>query len=273
MRHPDGMMRSIPLISAAAFVLGAASPSVAAPLEAKPKWVINYADSFCLLSRDRSPTESGVAIRTRPFAEEHELLLMMEPSSERRLNGQGQVIVGNFTVGPERWVAAAASKQADVRLLETTIKVAEFSAAVAAGKIRILVPGKLDARIQLPNIAKAAAAMKDCEDDLARRWKITRNWAVDPKPIPDSRGPFRHDDYPQQMIVKERIGAILALLGIDEAGKVTDCRIIERSGDPLFEEVVCTVFRKRARYKPALGSNGQPIASYHLAPRVRFHLE
>ncbi|MCY7279756.1 MAG: energy transducer TonB [Sphingomonas bacterium] len=69
-----------------------------------------------------------------------------------------------------------------------------------------------------------------------------------------------------------RSGSVLVLLAVDSIGRVSDCRIIERMGDPQFEPLVCTVYRKRARYSPALDSSGQPTASYHLPPRVRFVL-
>ena len=255
-----------------AAVLAAAAPPPPPPLGSKTKWVINYAESYCVLSRDRTPTEPGVAIRTRPFADEHELLFMLEPNEDKPFSKQGKLMVGNRPEGLDRWVGMAVSKSANVRAIETTIKADELTSAISTGRVRILVPDKLDVAVRLPNIEKAGAALQACEADLAKQWKIARTWAINPKPV-DARGPIRHEDYPTSMIEAGRMGSVLVLLAIDQTGSVTDCRIIELSGDPIFGKTVCAAFRKRSRFTPALDSGGKPIASNYMAPRVRFMLQ
>lgn len=254
-----------------AIALTGAAPPPVPLLAAKAKWVINYANSYCVLSRDRTTTQPGVALRTRPFAEEHELLLMLAPNEEKPFNAQGKLLVGDQAAGLDRWVGMLHSKQANLRVIETTIKADELASAIASGRVRILVPSRLDVAVQLPNIDKAGAALRACETDLAKQWKIARTWAVNPKPT-EARGPFRHEDYPTAMLQAGRMGSVLALLAIDTNGSVTDCRVIETSGDPVFEQTVCKVYRKRSRFTPALDSGGKPTTSYYLAPRVRFML-
>ena len=264
-------MQMVPLISAMALLAAAAPPPP--PLAATAQWVINYADSFCLLSRDRTLTEPGVAFRTRPFADEHEILLMLAPTNERPFNQEGKLIVADKETDAGRWVSMAVSKKGNVKLVETTIKIAEMAGAATSGKIRISVANRLDAAVQLPKFAKAVAALRACEDDLAKRWKIVRTWAVPPVPVQDPRSTFRAEDYPAAMLNKDRIGSVRALLLIDQTGSPTACRVIETSGEPAFEQKVCEVLRDRARFTPARDSDGRPVASYYLAPNVRFQLE
>ncbi|MCY7279757.1 MAG: hypothetical protein LH610_02465 [Sphingomonas bacterium] len=188
------MIRAIVLALSAALLLAPTQPTGPAPLVAKPKWVINYADSFCLLSRDRSLTEAGVALRTRPFADNHEFALLLPPGADRPFNAQGKVMVSDMATGVDRWIGMGTSKQAEGRVVETSITASELAVAIASARIRIVVPGKFDTAIKLPNMAKAAEVLRACEDDLAKRWKIARNWVTDPKLVPDSRGQFRHSD-------------------------------------------------------------------------------
>lgn len=262
-------MQSISLIPALALLVQAASQPA---LPIKAKWVINYADSFCLLSRDRTSTEPGVAFRTRPFADEHEILLMLPPTNERPFNQKGKLFVGGAAPGDDRWIAMVVSKKANVKAIETTIKIDEMAEVMASGRVRISIPNRLDAAAQLPNIAKALVALRACEDDLAKRWNIVRSWAVAPKPIKDPRASFTGDDYPDAMLNMERMGSVRALLAIDAVGGPGECRIIETSGEKAFEEKVCEVLLKRVRFTSALDSNGRPVASYYLAPNVRFQL-
>ncbi|MCY7280938.1 MAG: hypothetical protein LH610_08610 [Sphingomonas bacterium] len=153
---------------------------------------------------------------------------MLPPSADRPFNPQGKVMVSDMATAVDRWIGMGTSKQAESRVVETSITASELAAAIASARIRIVVPGKFNTAVKLPNMAKAAEALRACEDDLAKRWKIARNWVTDPKLIPDSRGPFRHSDYPQNLVAANRSGSVLVLLAVYSIGRVSDCRIIDR---------------------------------------------
>ncbi|WP_375393600.1 energy transducer TonB [uncultured Sphingomonas sp.] len=46
-------------------------------------------------------------------------------------------------------------------------------------------------------------------------------------------------------------------LDIDEAGRVTDCRVVEPSGTPQLDAKACSIAIEKARYKPAIGPDGK----------------
>ena len=46
-------------------------------------------------------------------------------------------------------------------------------------------------------------------------------------------------------------------VGVD--GKVSDCRIVEPSNDPVADRLVCELIVRRFRYRPATDANGNPV--------------
>lgn len=48
---------------------------------------------------------------------------------------------------------------------------------------------------------------------------------------------------------------------IDEAGRVSECRVSESSGHAVLDEAACSGMIEHARYNPARGSGGQPISA------------
>ncbi len=80
-----------------------------------------------------------------------------------------------------------------------------------------------------------------------------------------------NDDYPAAARLAAQSGVVVFRLDIDATGKVTGCTIIQTSQSPSLDATTCQVMSSRARFHPALGANGQPIAS-HWASRVRWAL-
>ena len=94
---------------------------------------------------------------------------------------------------------------------------------------------------------------------------ITR--AVTPATSPSSW--IVEDDYPVLAREAAQSGVVGFRLDIDATGKVTGCAIIQSSASPSLDATTCQLLRSRARFHPALGADGQPIAS-HWVSRVRW---
>ncbi|WP_066515133.1 energy transducer TonB [Sphingobium cloacae] len=67
-------------------------------------------------------------------------------------------------------------------------------------------------------------------------------------------------DYPSRAQREERAGTAGFKLEIDGDGRVTSCTITSSTGHPDLDEATCRLLPKRARFKPAKGSDGQPMA-------------
>ena len=69
-------------------------------------------------------------------------------------------------------------------------------------------------------------------------------------------------DYPPVESFK-RVSSILELrLKIDADGKVAECVVQSSPGSPVFGSKNCDSFRRIARFKPALDTQGQPTDGY-----------
>jgi len=81
--------------------------------------------------------------------------------------------------------------------------------------------------------------------------------AATPKGNPGSW--VTQDDYPPRALREERVGTTGVAWDINTEGKVENCRITSSSGSPDLDDAACKNITRRARYKPALDTNGNPI--------------
>jgi TonB family protein len=109
--------------------------------------------------------------------------------------------------------------------------------------------------------ADVAARLQQCSDAVARQW------GVDPKALasldfqPEGTGGWlSYQDYPRDALDANHSGTVVARLTVNEAGKVTGCTVVASSGMKSMDEVTCRSALKRAKYKPAIGADGQPKA-------------
>lgn len=71
-------------------------------------------------------------------------------------------------------------------------------------------------------------------------------------------------DYPSAAIREEREGLTRFRLSIGVDGRVTGCEITGSSGSPDLDAATCTKVSARARFVPALGSDGMPTAGSYV---------
>ena len=57
------------------------------------KWVVDYAQAYCVLSRHGIGAEPGVAFRTRPFADEHDVLVYFARTGEKYVSARGLIFL------------------------------------------------------------------------------------------------------------------------------------------------------------------------------------
>lgn len=69
------------------------------------------------------------------------------------------------------------------------------------------------------------------------------------------------DDYPSRALREERAGSTGFRLSIDSSGKVTDCQITSSSGHGDLDTEACKMLMRRARFRPAEDTDGNPMPS------------
>ncbi|MEN3972792.1 TonB family protein [Sphingomicrobium sp. XHP0235] len=160
------------------------------------------------------------------------------------------------------------------RYLERTEERATISTTKLAGD-RLTVHYSDDHGVDFDTtgLAGGRAAILGCVQSVQRDFGVTNQdfakVAVDARPIEiDLDG----GDYPAKMRRKGQGARPAALVWIDENGKSEWCRIVESSGFPEFDDLICKGFGTRARWSPALDETGRPIGAPHIQ-NVTFKIE
>ena len=68
------------------------------------------------------------------------------------------------------------------------------------------------------------------------------------------------DDYPAAAIGSHVEGPVRFTLTIDPSGRVVGCSIVHSSGSAVLDAATCNIMRRRARFTPAMDTNGNPVA-------------
>ena len=68
-------------------------------------------------------------------------------------------------------------------------------------------------------------------------------------------------EYPSAALRAEEQGAVTVKLAIDERGQVSACEVVKSSGSSALDSETCRTVRRRARYTPAVGTDGRAMAS------------
>ena len=75
---------------------------------------------------------------------------------------------------------------------------------------------------------------------------------------------FGGDDYPASALSRREEGTTRFRLDVGADGRVSDCRVIATSGSAALDGATCRILRSRARFTPARGRNGRPVADQHV---------
>ena len=79
------------------------------------------------------------------------------------------------------------------------------------------------------------------------------------------------DDYPASALAAREEGRVAFLLAVGPSGRVHGCIVTQSSGSPALDSATCAIMRRRARFTPAIDSNGQP-GSAMVAQEVEWKL-
>ncbi|MFL6729297.1 MAG: energy transducer TonB [Sphingomicrobium sp.] len=120
------------------------------------------------------------------------------------------------------------------------------------------------------------AALRECSWDMVKSWGLDveqqKHLSRKAYPTEPSYRWFSDADYPAAMIRGGYQGIVNFRILVDETGKPTSCQIQVSTRPKEFDDVVCRVAMKRARFHSPLDSEGKPVRSYW-RQTVNFRLE
>lgn len=96
-----------------------------------------------------------------------------------------------------------------------------------------------------------------------------------PKPVQPNPRPRNNsgtwvttNDYPSSAMRRRQEGTTRVTLTVGTNGRVSDCRVSSSSGHDSLDKVACRQIQRRARFRPALDANSQPMSgTYSFAVR------
>lgn len=118
-------------------------------------------------------------------------------------------------------------------------------------------------RLATGSLKAAMAAMDICTGRLTDGLTLAkRSETRPPEPVGNPGTWITPRDYPPLMLRYERDGLVQVRVTISEAGKPSFCYVTSSTTPQMFDDTVCLALMQRAKFKPALDKDGDPVVSY-----------
>ena len=75
------------------------------------------------------------------------------------------------------------------------------------------------------------------------------------------RGSLRNADYPEALGIMGVGGTVEVIFRVLTDGRVTDCRIVESSGNRQLDDMTCALIERRYFYEPSRDEDGRPVTA------------
>jgi TonB family protein len=246
----------IMLLAAAA----ASSPTVLRP---SGPWAVEYAQNMCVLSR---PFGTGAdrlifAFKPAPNSDSGRLMLIRAAGREMAAQGKAHILLSDGS-RPD-WATFWSSAAKGNSLTAIDLRRSSLEPLFKGGSITIQAGKQINVAIHPSGMPNAMKALAKCESDLLTQWGMDEAAQAAMAKLPEREGKpfFRPDDYPDDLLDKGIQGSVGVLMNVDERGQLINCRAVETSGTPVLDEATCNVLRKRARFRPAISRDGEPMAA------------
>lgn len=261
-------------VSSAALALTASPLFAADPAFIEPtgNWNVDFAEHQCVASRPfGSSTEPlHLLVKPSPTTDVVQLALVKNGSTSKGLQVDAKLTLGSSTAIDAKQLSYGTADKS-VRLINLT-----GDQAASLGKSdRIIWDASGQTRLKLGAMAPLLRVLTDCRVDLADYWNIGDERAARLKSTAMPEAPliryFNFTDYPMQAIRREEQGTVSAVLLIDETGAIRDCMVQQTSGVAALDAQTCMVIKSRAKFRPAIGTDGKPARS-SFTQRIRWEM-
>jgi TonB family protein len=249
-----------------ALMLVVGAPVDAPPVELDPsgKWQVEYAKSSCIVSRQFGEGEQKTlfGLKPAPYSDRIALLVVRPSPKGRGSWGSAKVrLSGGFVPDHTDYQSVTSSG-----MRVTTIGVPRtIFDGLAKGETIVIQAGNwVNLELKPTAFDKAKKALEDCESDLLVSWGFDKaaQAAVATPPTGTLQGLVEPDDYPERPLQAGIGGSVGFRLRIETDGRVSECSVLDSSGNADLDKQTCSVVKKRARFLPAIGRDGKPMWSF-----------
>ncbi|OBX19934.1 hypothetical protein A9995_05155 [Erythrobacter sp. QSSC1-22B] len=305
------MFRTIVCIAAlsAATAQSAIAAEPFAVLEPSSAWNLNYADESCRLMRTFGEGRDATAFYIERYGPGDGFAMVVAGRPVRKIASRTSIDeyrlqFGQFEGGQEQTATLGDLGEYKPALILTGVRFAgddeegqtslpEYDPVEYARKTKpfghefaaeqeariewldITRDGRAPLRLALGSMGPAMVAMRKCTDEMAQGWGIdVAQHAALTRPVVPKGDPaqwLNTHDYPSGLAAMGVQGLVQLRLSVGPDGVPTQCHIQRSTRPEDFDTISCKRLMQRARFEPALGAKGQPIASFYRAT-IRFRL-
>jgi len=252
---------------------GVAAAERRPPLIPTSKWQMDYAPSECRLLRSFSEGNDRVTLQLSRLDVDDVLEMALAGPRMPATAEESDVAVSTSTVAQvpgmhARGYAAGKDSPGTIRFqpdLDLPIALRHDVAANQQTRLGVNFARRYSVQLELGSMKGALSALDKCMDDLITTWRLDpveqRQRKSAPEPANDPVGWFRANDFPTSLNRGGLGGIVVMRLMVGADGLVTNCEVAKAGGDKAFEDLTCQLATSRARFRPAVGAGGQPIAS------------
>lgn len=255
------------LVFLCAFGVWIGSRAEAAPRIPTGKWVVDYADAKCFLSREYGSADNPLTLIFEPetMGDGAQLNVLKTDKSVDMINAPAVVSTDTgLTISTDLYSYRFRGKP--LRRHSMGITRSDLVALASAKSFAIATKGKLNDEFAVPQLRSALNALEECRADLVATWGIPRDQQSQLETAAVAQNPgeliFRSSDYPSAAIDSESEGRVLARLRIDPNGKISSCDVLIATKSPALDQRTCQLLLRRARYVPAQNKSGKPMTSF-----------
>jgi TonB family protein len=225
------------------------------------KWTMDYQQDLCLLTRPYTANGAKVTLGFRqvPGDPETEVIILSADSPDATLRRGGVLLRPDpattmLSIGVSLRIPGGRQ-----RLLRFMAGHDQILGLGSQARLTIEELGEGAMTFPLDRADKALRALATCEIDQIRSWGVDlAQMATPAQPIGDVATWFA---FPLEPAMKNHDGNTTVRWTIDPTGAVTACTVIRSSGNPVLDKAACTQVVKHAKYQPAMGRDGKPMAS------------
>ncbi len=235
-------------------------------------WKADFQKSQCTLMNG-SAKDLGISFRMTPGQPEPELLVF--GALKRLPDYRGKVTVELAPGGGKFEAEVYPITTKTARVLQFSDFPHEFASAFAQSWDLFITDGKSRTKVPTSGAHKAFGVLQDCVNETLPKWGIdSRAYASLKKPPTTIEDKFwiSGADYPADAHRADWQGNVVIRLNVDATGDVTDCAVVVSSGWKSVDKLTCGKAIAWAKFHPAIGADGEPVAAVRTS-NVAFRLE
>ena len=172
-------MPSIDISAVIALAALLQSPAAAeAVRQPKGKWIVDYADSMCVLQRDYGTAKSTLSLGIRrALMGDHDQLIVLTSarSGNNRMGVPATLSAEAGVVAVPTEAQSFFNRQQSLRLNQMEIPQALLSRSSGTQVLEVRVPGLVNERFAVPGLSDALAVLDECVVDLLEGWGVPRS--------------------------------------------------------------------------------------------------